>query len=240
MFAHSDRPGFTFKRFHVAHDRCAMKVGTDGVLLGAWLAEQTAQRVLDIGCGSGLISLMLAQNFSSAIIDAIDIEAEAIGQAQENFKFSPWSQGLRAINTSLQDFQSCSYDLIVSNPPFFKAAHATSSRERHLARQDSQLPISDLFSHSHRLAHDNTLLGLVFPSHSMDKVAAAAQSYGWFLKQSTDVYTKASDEPHRCLSLWQRQALSCAPQCSNLVIHATDGGYSTDFIHLCGDFYLNM
>lgn len=240
MFAHSDRPGFTFKRFHVAHDQCAMKVGTDGVLLGAWLAAQKAQRVLDIGCGSGLISLMLAQNLSCASIDAIDIEAKAISQAQENFLFSPWGQVLRAINTSVQDYQSSSYDLIVSNPPFFESAHATSCRERHLARQDSQLPLSDLFSHSRRLAHDNTLLALVFPSQSMDKVATAAQNYGWFLKQSTDVYTKATGEPHRCLSLWQRQILSSSAQRSSLVIHATDGAYSTDFIHLCGDFYLNM
>ena len=128
-------PGFRFKQFFVRHDRCAMKVGTDGVLLGAWaptnpLTPNPLTRILDIGTGSGLIALMLAQRCPDAQIAAIDIDPDAVAQARENFAASPWSDRLHVAQSSLQEWQmgngKCGndkwYDLIVSNPPYFTAS----------------------------------------------------------------------------------------------------------------------
>ena len=129
-------PFFRFKQFTVWHDRCAMKVGTDGVLLGAWcpMAVDSLQlivnsrkhkefRVLDIGTGSGLIALMLAQRLMGiGHIDAIDIDTDAVAQAQDNFALSPWENMLHAHHSTLQDWQAEGYDLIVSNPPYFQAS----------------------------------------------------------------------------------------------------------------------
>src|ERR1043166_5945137 len=113
---------FRFRQFTVHQDKCAMKVGTDAVLLGAWVNPGSAKRILDIGTGTGLIALMLAQK-STAKIDAVDIDEEAFLQARENFRISPWFQRLGIYHQTFQEFaqeNSDKYDLIVSNPPYFK------------------------------------------------------------------------------------------------------------------------
>lgn len=110
--------GFTFKQFHVDHDRCAMKVGTDGILLGAWAPVANARRVLDIGTGSGLIALMLAQRSrSDCVIDAVELDNNAVNQARDNVTASPWAARIRVIESAIQEYQAAPYDLIVSNPP---------------------------------------------------------------------------------------------------------------------------
>lgn len=130
------RDGFTFKQFFVAHDRCAMKVGTDGVLLGAWAPVIEAGRALDIGTGSGLVALMLAQRMHGAIaIDAVDLDPYACRQARDNFTASPWATSLCAVEGDIcayADRASRRYKSIVSNPPYFSTgpACATPARER--------------------------------------------------------------------------------------------------------------
>jgi tRNA1Val (adenine37-N6)-methyltransferase len=116
------RDGFTFKAFFVAHDRCAMKVGTDGILLGAWSPVSRAKRVLDIGTGSGLVALMLAQRTTDAVvIDAVELDEQAAAQAQENGQATPWAARFHVHHADIRDWcagQTARYDLIVSNPPF--------------------------------------------------------------------------------------------------------------------------
>ena len=128
-------PPFRFKQFSVAHDRCAMKVNTDGVLLGAWTDVDDARAILDIGTGTGVIALMMAQRRAAAIIDAIDIDESAFGQASENFLNSMWSDRLYTHNISLQEyFPAKKYDLIISNPPYFIDDYKTESHQKNIAK----------------------------------------------------------------------------------------------------------
>ena len=139
-------PYFRFKKFTVYHDRCAMKVGTDGVLLGAWV-NVSGDNILDIGTGTGLISLMMAQRNEKAVIDAIDIDSDAVSQAKDNIGNSPFSNRINSWNASLQEFSSKvekRYDVIVSNPPFFVQSLKSPNKERSVARHTDSLPVADL------------------------------------------------------------------------------------------------
>ncbi|PTT52789.1 tRNA1(Val) (adenine(37)-N6)-methyltransferase, partial [Aeromonas sp. HMWF014] len=127
--------GFTFKQFHIEHDRCAMKVGTDGILLGAWAPVANASRVLDIGTGSGLIALMLAQRSrSDCLIDGVELDRDAATQARANVAASPWTSRVNIVENAIQDYRAPPYDLIVSNPPYFVAGQSFSDPARALAR----------------------------------------------------------------------------------------------------------
>ncbi len=153
---------FQFKKFAVSQDHCAMKVGTDGVLLGAW--ARGGNRILDIGTGTGVIALMMAQRFPQAMIDAIEIDHGAAAQAAENAARSPFADRIHITETALQNFNpDIHYNIIVTNPPFF--AHSLSAPEtsRSLARQTDSLPFSAIFSFAKDyLAHSFRLLGRVF------------------------------------------------------------------------------
>jgi len=132
--------GFTFKQFHIDHDRCAMKVGTDGILLGAWAPVADARRVLDIGTGSGLIALMLAQRSTNDCrIDGVELDKDAAEQARDNVAASPWASRVTIIENAIQDYQAVPYDLIVSNPPYFLAGQVFSDPARALARHTGAL-----------------------------------------------------------------------------------------------------
>ncbi len=124
--------GFTFKQFHINHDRCAMKVGTDGILLGAWAPVEQARRVLDIGSGSGLIALMLAQRSrSDCHIDGVELDSDAVIQARENVAASPWADRVTITESAVQEYQADPYDLIVSNPlTSWQASHLAIRRGR--------------------------------------------------------------------------------------------------------------
>lgn len=125
MITKKSKEAFHFKQFSIAQDQCTMKVGTDGVLLGAWTDIENATKILDIGTGTGVIAVMMAQRFESAQIHAVEIEESAWSQADQNCKASPWADRLQVFHQSIQDFQKASsekYDLIVSNPPFLPAA----------------------------------------------------------------------------------------------------------------------
>ena len=141
--------GFTFKRFTVNHGKCAMKVGTDGVLLGAWATG--GRRILDVGTGSGLIALMMAQRFADAGVTAIDIEPGACIQARENVAASPFADRIKVVEASLQDFREGEYDAIVCNPPFYSDTLKSKTAERTMARSAETLPFADLFRHVARL-----------------------------------------------------------------------------------------
>lgn len=137
------RNGFTFKQFFVAHDRCAMKVGTDGILLGAWAPVAGVKRCLDIGAGSGLLALMLAQRTSdSVIIDAVELESEAATQAQENVAQSPWLERINVHTADIQQWvtqQTARFDLIISNPPYYEQGVECATPQREQARYTTSL-----------------------------------------------------------------------------------------------------
>ena len=146
-------PFFQFKQFTIRHDKCAMKVGTDGVLLGAWAGTESCNRILDIGTGTGLIALMLAQR-SKAAIDAIDIEADACLQAQENAESSLFAGRINVFHSDLVDFAQASthlYGLIVSNPPYFVDSLKCPNLQRNTARHTDTLTLEDLLQYSRKL-----------------------------------------------------------------------------------------
>lgn len=230
--------GFTFKRFYVQHDRCAMKVGTDGVLLGCWCNVRANGRCLDIGTGSGLIALMIAQR-SGMTIDAIDMDSSAIEQCAENFEQSPWADRLRAYASSLQDWSDeTGYDLIVSNPPFFQNSLKNPDKGREQARHTDSLSYTDLVSHSVRLLRDGGEFAIILPAESEVEFCQLAKEIGLSLVRVTRVYSKETKPVRRVMLSWCKGAYT-QPLCEDiLVLEDGHGQRSKAYQELAKDFYL--
>ncbi|EJJ2471306.1 tRNA1(Val) (adenine(37)-N6)-methyltransferase [Escherichia coli] len=210
------RNGFTFKQFFVAHDRCAMKVGTDGILLGAWAPVAGVKRCLDIGAGSGLLALMLAQRTSdSVIIDAVELESEAATQAQENVAQSPWLERINVHTADIQQWvtqQTARFDLIISNPPYYEQGVECITEEGFFC--------------------------VVLPEQIGNSFTELALSMGWHLRLRTDVAENEARLPHRVLLAFSPQAGECFSD--RLVIRGPDQNYSEAYTALTQAFYLFM
>lgn len=233
------RGGFTFKQFFVGHEKCAMKVGTDGVLLGAWAPVSGIKKVLDIGSGSGLIALMLAQRNDQLSVDAVELDYDAALQAEENFQESKWHDRLRVINQDIVEFSRQStdrYDLIVSNPPYFEPAVACRSEQRDQARYTTTLTHETLLDCAKERLKLGGLFCLVLPYDVGEKIALMAQNSGWFTAYKVNIQDKASTPFHRMLLGLQRDPVIA--QISTLVLKAENGIYTADFQQLIRDFYL--
>lgn len=166
------KPPFRFKQFDVYHEQTAMKVGTDGVLLGAWTKVGEAERILDLGCGTGLLALMLAQK-TKAAITALEINEKAIEEASHNISISPWSDQIEVVQADFRTYQSpINFDLIICNPPFFQGKEEDSSRN--LARQNKHLPYSELIRKSAMLLDENGILSLIVPHQNGEEVLEMA------------------------------------------------------------------
>ena len=227
-----------------------MKVGTDGVLLGAWCPishqpsaiSNTPFRVLDIGTGSGLIALMLAQRCPDAHIDAIDIDEGAVEQAKENFERSIFSHQLSAYKSSLQDWQNRQlYDIVVSNPPYFRNSLKNPDKGRQTARHTDTLSYDELLRHSARLLNANGQLALILPAEAEDEVRRLAERYSLYITRVTRVYSKASKPARRVLMAFiQNTGISeyRDPEISSLVLEDEKGGRSAAYSELCKEFYL--
>ena len=196
-------PLFRFKQFSLTDEGCAMKIGTDGLLLGAWAANYSAGknygRILDVGTGCGVIALMIAQK-SAAVIDALEPEQQAAETALDNFRGSPWSNRLNLNPCRLQDFeaQPNTYDLIVSNPPYFQVNPQAASRERMLARHRLDLSFDDLFHHSRRLLKDQGSLLVICPVAEQPSMKLCA-SYGFFEQKKVVIRPHPAGQPKRVI-----------------------------------------
>ena len=239
--------GFQFKQFFVAHDRCAMKVGTDGVLLGAWAEpavsiQPSAFRILDVGTGSGLVALMLAQRFPEAHIDAIDIDEAAVEQAAENFAASPWSDRLHAYHSRLQEWQSHSVpSLIVSNPPYFQNSLKNPDKGRELARHTDTLSYEELLYHSARLLSEHGRLAIILPAEAEQEIRTLAAQHSLFTTRVTRVYSKETKPARRVLLQFEKSEyrdtdISIAED--SLVLEDGKGGRSAAYQEITKDFYL--
>ncbi|RLM22101.1 tRNA (adenosine(37)-N6)-methyltransferase TrmM [Brenneria alni] len=236
------RDGFTFKQFFVAHDRCAMKVGTDGILLGAWAPVSGVSRALDIGCGSGLIALMLAQRTNHDVqIDAVELDTAAGCQAGENIAASPWSERMTVYVDDIVSFaaaRTASYPLIISNPPYFTPGVACGSVQRAQARYTTALTHETLLDCVRRLITPDGMFCVVLPIQVAGGFILLAQQQGWFIRRRTDVSEYHSRPAHRTLLALSRQ--SGGSQAQQLAIRDTDHHYSADFQALTKRFYLFM
>ena len=208
--------GFQFKRFTVNHGKCAMKVGTDGVLLGAW--AHGGRRVLDVGTGSGLIALMMAQRFGDACVTAIDVEPGACLQARENVEASPFAGRISVVRAALQDFQGGGYDAVVCNPPFYAGTPASKTAARTMARSAETLPAADLMSHAARLLADKGVISVVIPAAMRGVFDAEAALVGLFPRRACMVRTVPRKPVSRCLLEYGRrpaQSFDEAEECLN-------------------------
>lgn len=234
-------PFFSFKQFTIYHDKCAMKVGSDGVLLGVWAAVGNSKSILDIGTGSGLIALMLAQR-SEAVIDAIDIDNDAIVQAKENIDNSPWSSQVNAINTSLHDFASVNdkkYDLIVSNPPFFVNSLKAPLENRSVARHTHSLSHTDLLASSVKMLHASGRICMILPVIEGEICIESARRIGLYCSKKVVVYPKPEAVAKRLLLEFIMQDVQ--PEISQLIIESdVRHQYSAEFSVLAKDYYLKL
>ncbi|QTF07464.1 tRNA1(Val) (adenine(37)-N6)-methyltransferase [Brenneria izadpanahii] len=236
------RGGFTFKQFFVAHDRCAMKVGTDGILLGSWAPVSGARRILDIGCGSGLIALMLAQRSDNNVrVDAVELDADAGRQAAENIAASPWSERVAVYIDDIVTFaetKTGDYALIVSNPPYFAPGVACRSSQRAQARYTVALTHESLLDCARCLIAPDGIFCVVLPMQATADFAQLARRQGWFIRRRMDVTEYVSRPAHRVLLALSRQAGDC--QMRQLAIRDAAHRYSADFQALTKSFYLFM
>lgn len=234
-------PYFKFKQFTIWHDKCAMKVGTDGALLGAWAAPKKARTILDIGTGTGLIALMLAQR-CTALIDAIDIDADACLQATENVARSPFGNRIRVHHAGLSGFhpsEPSSYDLIVSNPPYFHQSLKCPDPKRNRARHSDSLSLEELFRESRRLLAPEGRLSLILPFDQLELVHQVSQLNGFHWITRTDVSPVVGSAPKRLLAEWGLQPVP-HPLPTSLSLEYPDRRYTEAFIELERDYYLKM
>lgn len=193
---------FCFREFSLQQDCCAMKVGTDGVLLGAWVSTpaRADARILDVGTGSGLIALMLAQRCPQAVITGIDIDGPSAGQTAANFASSPWGSRLKALHSDFLSFEDAEgFDLIVSNPPFFSGTLQSPQARRRTARHSDTLPHREMIAAAKRLLRPAGVLAVVLPVEEGAGYRMEAFSAGLPLRRICRVSTIEGQEPRRVL-----------------------------------------
>jgi len=234
-------PYFRFKQFTIFQDRCAMKVGTDGVLLGAWVNLQGVQRVLDIGTGTGLIALMLAQRSQGqpVQIDAVELDPEACAQTRENIQQSPWPNRIQVHQGSAQDYAATCldrYDLLVSNPPFFTNVSKARSPSRTLARHSVALPQADLLQIAVQLLRHSGRLAVIYPPESAQHFQEKAAAFGLHCLRKLLVHPTSTRPIKRILLELSFTPSRC--QESSLTLETSHHCYTPEFVALIKDFYL--
>ena len=229
-------PYFRFKQFTVYHDLCAMKVGTDGVLLGAWSDCKQAKTILDIGTGSGLIALMLAQR-SEALIYAIDIDENACKQAKINFDNSPFFAQLIVEKAAFQHWEtSLRFDLLVSNPPYFSDSLKSFDSGRNSARHNDSLFFADLIEKSFSLMNPGGKLEVIIPFDGFEVFQSLAMENQLFLCRKTLVSSLPQKSPKRVLLEYSNKDTGYREDL--LLIEKSPKIYSEEYIALTEDFYL--
>lgn len=241
---------FQFKQFSLEQDRCAMKIGTDGVLLGAWTPiENNPFSILDIGTGTGIIALMLAQRSHAEQIDALEIDEEAYEQATDNFENSPWNDRLFCFHAGLDEFveePEDEYDLIVSNPPFYSEDYKSDNKQRDLARFQDAMPFEDLIEAAALLLSENGIFSVIIPFKEEEKFLALANEYDLFPIKITRVKGTPTSEIKRSLLAFSRNAMPAGRQetpefpIDELIIETARHIYTPEYIALTKDFYLKM
>ena len=198
----------SFRRFDVADDQCGMKVGTDALVLGCWAGEnlQGVTRILDVGTGSGILALMLAQRHNQAVVEAVELEPDAARQAAENVTASPFGSRVSVHEMAVQAWVGADVDLVVCNPPFFHNHPKSPERKRNLARHDDTLPLRVLFAEAHRVTHESGVFQFVFPTEREVEVRAAGTEEGWRLSERISLRWSAAHEPIRDLWTWVKHA----------------------------------
>jgi tRNA1Val (adenine37-N6)-methyltransferase len=224
---------FNFKQFSVNQDKSAMKIGTDAVLLGAWCPiDNNPFSVLDIGAGTGILSLMLAQRSFAEQIDAIEIDENAYEECVENFEASPWSDRLFCFHAGLDEFieePEDEYDIIISNPPFYSEDFKTTDSQRDLARFQDAMPFEELIEAADLLLSENGIFAVIIPFKEVEL----------FPVKATRVRGSHNTPIVRSLLAFKRYELSVLTA-DELIIEINRHEYTDDYINLTKDFYLKI
>jgi len=229
---------FRFKQFIIKQEGAAMKVGTDGVLLGSWVDTENIHSVLDIGTGSGVIALMIAQR-CEANITAIEIDETSALQAKSNFDSSPWANRLAMEAKSLQAFSknaTLKFELIVSNPPYFSKSLKPPTPGRAVSRHTDQLPNEDLLDGVKKLLSPDGRFSAIFPFTEGNIFIAHAANYGLYCNKKLYIQTKPNNPIIRILTEFSFTKKRLAEE--TISIHTSDGEYSDNYKALTADFYL--
>ena len=245
--------GFTFKQFEIQQDRCAMKVGTDGVLLGAW--AEGGQRILDIGSGTGLISLMMAQRFPEAQVWGIDIDPDACMQARENVAASPFADRVGIACCALQNLseehlvrgseelmemkegEGNLFDAIVSNPPFFVNGLKNPDSKRAMARHSDSLPFPVLMKGVRRWLSDEGVFSAIVPADVLESFVSEAYCSGFSLVRQCGVKTVERKQPKRYLVAFSKRRTGMMDKCTEIMMDS-DGNRSEWYAKITEGFYL--
>jgi tRNA1Val (adenine37-N6)-methyltransferase len=233
---------FQFKQFVIHQDRCTMKVGTDGVLLGAWADVTGVRKVLDIGAGTGVIAVMLGQRTESAEVHAVEIDKDSFCQARENMAAAPWGERLRVLHVSIQEYMRGAedrYDLIVSNPPFFSGGTFSNNQDRNSVRHTVKLPHGDLLTAVRTLLEEKGRFCVILPFLEGLRFEELARTYKLYCTRKMEVKPKEEKPTERLLLQFERQEKEQLRE--TLVIQKEErNDWTEEYMALTGDFYLKM
>ncbi len=233
---------FKFKQFEIHQDKCAMKVGTDGVLLGAWTDVANANSALDIGAGTGVIALMLAQRLTGndSFSHAVEIDEDAYNQCIENMAGSPFTEKTYCFLDSIQNFAKTvenRYDIILSNPPFFSGGTFSSTENKTAVRHTVKLPHGDLLHATKTLLNPNGKFCVILPFIEGLRFIEVATSYGFYLTKRTDVLPKAEKGIERLLLQFENASKPLIHDAIILQLSVPDRHYTEQYKELTKDFY---
>jgi len=217
-----------------------MKVGTDGVLLGAWVNPKSyPHQILDVGTGTGLVAIMLAQRFIRSQIHAIDMDQASAEEALFNTQTSPWSERLNITHCALQDYNpSNKYDLIVSNPPYFRNTTLSNNKSRALARNNLTLSLECLVERSYDLLHENGELALIVPSNEFETIQSLSVKFNFYISKLCWVKGKHQSPTKRLLIALSKNKNILEE--NSLTIEYERHKYTEEYKDLCKDFYLKL
>ncbi|UKJ06006.1 tRNA1(Val) (adenine(37)-N6)-methyltransferase [Solitalea lacus] len=226
---------FQFKQFKVFHDKCAMKVGTDGVLLGTLTETQNSKQILDIGTGTGLIALILAQR-TDAQIDAVEIDNEAANQSGFNFSISPWSKRLSSFHSSIFDFKNDKkYDLIVSNPPYFINSLKSEGKKKEIARHVDDEFFLNLCKKIEEFLADNGTCWIILPVIEMEHFTKEALKMGLNHIKSIEIHSFDHSPVKRIIRSFSREK-DIEPEAYKFIIYDSPGKHSSQYKNIAKDF----
>ena len=230
---------FKFKRFTIEQDDCAMKVGTDGCLLGGWFNCEGSKRILDIGCGTGLIAIMAAQR-CDADITGVEIDGKAALQARKNADNSPWGERIEIVNCDLLEYNTeARFDTIVSNPPYFVNSLKCDNTSRTLARHSDTLDCRMFFKKCVEILSEGGRVSIVIPCDIMEEWAAAAMEQDLYPTRITLIKTTPKKSPKRALIEFSFNKQNSAEE-STLILEESPGEYSCDAKKILSSFYLKL
>ncbi|WP_462154015.1 tRNA1(Val) (adenine(37)-N6)-methyltransferase [Pseudoalteromonas piscicida] len=231
---------FAFKQFSVTQHHAAMKVSTDGILLGAWVPLAKANRIVDVGTGTGLIALMCKQRSPTSKVHAVELDNDALKDAEFNIKHSPWPD-IELHRCAIQEFDSeLRFDLMVSNPPYFNASLKGENQARNRARHTDSLSFDALLDAFEKFTTDAGQLAVILPYQESALFCQLAKARSWFLVSSCAIKTTPSKSYSRRLLLIGKQNIAQPSHEQSLVIYDVDNQYTNDFVSLCHEFYLKM